>query len=376
MWPSRFRSERTLEGSSGVARTSRLFWRILCPGTTVPRSARRGRRIRPWALLTTSLGLSHGLVGFAALAQASLLVEVPVTCGSEAAFLVEVAALSGLPVTRIPAAQVRITGDAVRGYELTWVGAGEKRTLRDPDCTTLFRTAIVITAASTSTTATSPVPAQASGAVANPQGAPRIDTQHPFDEGRVAEQSSDQKAYALDAARANPPPRLAPKTLGTFAGGGGGVMLGLTPDATWGAEVLLGFSRAAWSYDLAFRFLPPHSTRTQGVLGLRQWVGGTRVSVGHPLGGWVRVSAGLAAYWIHATGIGVANPQSDQVGMVAPEAEVATTLLQRDDVALEGALQGRFALLQPRFEVEPATTVYQLPRFGLTGLFRVVWGAK
>jgi hypothetical protein len=88
------------------------------------------------------------------------------------------------------------------------------------------------------------------------------------------------------------------------------------------------------------------------------------------------VSAGLAAYWIHATGIGVANPQSDQVGMVAPEAEVATTLLQRDDVALEGALQGRFALLQPRFEVEPATTVYQLPRFGLTGLFRVVWGAK
>lgn len=349
----------------GRVSPARLLWQLGKRGSSEHPALRpKPSHARPFGAL---LGLSHLSLCLTAFAQTPLRLELPAACGSEQLFLAEVSALSGSNPADVAGTEVRITGDAHLGYELSWAREGDERTFRDPACDTLFRTAVVITAAAT-THAPEPSPRH---------GAPLPTSQPATGIAGPSPAPPQPETVPVEAVLAvAPTARMEQRTLGFFAAGGGGVTWGLTPQATWGAEVLLGVQRAAWSVDLGLRFLPPHSATTEGALGLRQWGGGARVSFGHTLVGWVRVSAGLAAYWIRATGIGVAEPRSDQVWMVAPEAEVATKIFEHHPVRLELAIQGRRALLQPRFDVEPATTVYQVPPWGLTGLFRIVWGPR
>ncbi len=329
-------------------------------------------------------GLLCGRVGSG---QTPPRVDVPSFCGSPSAFESQVADLQHSESAHLTVSEVVILAQSDGSYQLTLVSPEGVRVITDPDCATLFRTAVVIAAALSRPDAKPAVgqpaeePSDDSEARASTSGAPRATVGG--GESRLSaaprarpgpESSSGVTSLSLLPLTDEQRPKA--RGLAFQLGGGGGVFMGITPKPRLGVEVLTGVSGNQWGTHVALRLLPPQSAVTQGNLGLRQTVLGARLSLSHREPAWLRVSAGLSAYWILASGIGVAQSQSDQVGFFAPELELAAVVFDEGRVQGEVGLQGRVGLTQPRFEVSPSTTVYEVPRWGGAGLFRIIWGAE
>ncbi len=295
--------------------------------------------------------------------------------------------LQGSESAHMTVSDVVIVARSDKSYQLTLVSPEGVRVITDPACATLFRTAVVIAAAMSRPNAKRSVaqPADEPGDDSEPKvsssGVPRAtvgggelrsSASPPAGEG--AESSVGLTLRPLLPLLDEQRPKA--RALAFQLGGGGGVFMGITPRPSLGLEMLTGVSGNQWGAYVALRLLPPQSAATQGNLGLRQTVWGGRLSLSHREPAWLRVSAGLSAYWILASGIGVAQSQSDQVGFFAPEVELAAVIFDEGKVQGEIALQGRVGLTQPRFEVSPRTTVYEVPRWGGGGLFRIMWGAE
>jgi hypothetical protein len=106
----------------------------------------------------------------AALAQSR--VTVPDGCGSEDEYHNELQRLTGASASDAGAASVSIEPLVEGGYELRLTLGDEQRTLRDPDCRVLWRSAIVIVAAASRSRAEIAPPAAPPAAAEPPAPAP------------------------------------------------------------------------------------------------------------------------------------------------------------------------------------------------------------
>jgi hypothetical protein len=100
---------------------------------------------------------------------------------------------------------------------------------------------------------------------------------------------------------------------------------------------------------------------------------GGRVAGYHDPWPFLRGALGLSAYWLQAKGVGISQPNTDTVWLLAPEVEVTARAALTATWALALGLQGRLALNRPSFQVQPETEVYQLPRWGAGAIFRIEW---
>src|SRR5690606_5051524 len=133
----------------------------------------------------------------------------------------------------------------------------------------------------------------------------------------------DSRGFAYSQKPSQQPRQLATLQLGAGAAG----WYGLSPSPHVGLEALAGLTAKRWGGHVAVRLLPPRSMLIRDELGLRQTVFGARISAARLLTDWLRLSLGLSGYWISAQGLGISDPTSDGVGLLAPELELAASLL-------------------------------------------------
>lgn len=351
-----------------------------------------------WVALVAS-GVNFGALR-AARAEQTPTVDVPGECGSRVAFLDEVKALQRTATARFTVSEVTIVRRDAGTYELRLVSPEGSRVVVDADCRTLFKTAAVIaatlaepTAAATSIAPpTATEPGASAGAVdatpSLPQAvalAPLEPKAVPAEAAPTARRSSAERSTAEQAPKTPPAPVRAatpavttePPSVGDSTamqlGAGAAGFAGLSPDPHLGLEVLAGLTGKRWGGHVAARLLPPRSMLVRNRLGLRETVWGGRLSASHLVAPWLRVSLGMSGYWFSAQGVGISEPSTDGVGLLAPELEVVAAVLARPAFRAEMGLQGRVGLTQPRFEVEAGQVVYELPRLGGAAVLRILW---
>ncbi|HEU5073902.1 MAG TPA: hypothetical protein VFU02_07010 [Polyangiaceae bacterium] len=317
----------------------------------------------------------------------------PPECGSREEFLTEVRALqrAGAESTRVTS--VAIQERAAGVFELRLDGPEGGRVLTDPDCRTLFRSAVVIAAAagsdSTSEGAAPAAPIPASVTQANPPAPPPAATSVEPAPVAPSPPARQQPVPAAGAALApvpapsvvEPVPRVPDSLPASEAGGyylrlaaGGGATTGLSPELALLLELGVAYGSETWGGSVVMKYLPPSSATTEGDLGLElETIGGRSGLFYAPLS-FLRVEAGLAVYRLTARGTGITHPSTDSVWMAAPELEVMAVVRLSTSWALELGPQGRVGLTQPTFRVQPETEVFQVPRFGAALVFRVQWG--
>lgn len=329
----------------------------------------------------------------AASADAAPRVEVPADCGSREAFLNEVAALQRTEAARSTVSEVLITQRDDQTYELRLVSPEGSRAVVDRDCRTLFKTAAVIAAtlAQSEAQPTSVVVADAPNplggygetpgpaappASSSPDGSPKAPDQSAGDPPPALTSpvtSAAQGTSDAADARATTEPRGEPPFTALQLALGGAGFVGLSPEPHLGIEALAGLTGKRWGAHLTARLLPPRSMLTGDGLGLRETVWGARLSASHQADSWLRISLGLSGYWISAQGLGISDPTTDSVGLLAPELELAASVLVQPTFRAEIGLQGRVGITQPRFQVETGQVVYELPRLGGAGVLRILW---
>lgn len=323
-------------------------------------------------------------------AQPTPHVEVPAECGSREAFLTEIAALQPAAATRLAVSELVITRRRDDVYTLHLVSDEGERTLTDADCRTLFKTAVVIAATMADLPPTAPetAPSGDNGETVAPIGAdarsspeavvapstpqPAPTPADPADQPPVAPPPSTREQVFADSVPPSPSATPTESVVWQFGAGAAGCY-GLSPDPHVGLEGVAGLTGKRWGGHVAVRVLPPRSMRINNELGLRQTVFGARLSAARFLTDWLRLSAGLSGYWISAQGLGISDPTTDAVGLLAPELEFAASLLTKPELRAEIALHGRLGLSRPRFEIDSGTLVYQLPRLGGAAVLRILW---
>jgi hypothetical protein len=85
---------------------------------------------------------------------------------------------------------------------------------------------------------------------------------------------------------------------------------------------------------------------------------------------FLRLSAGPEVDLMLGRGTNVQRPLSDVAWSVAAGAELAAIPFDIANLELEVALQGRFALLRPRFLIEGFGEAYRVPQWGGGGVIR------
>lgn len=361
-------------------------------------------------VLLRAISLSGAAILFNTTALAQVEVDVPPECGSKAAFQAELERLPGYDSATLPATQVHIGLIDASIFELQVKQLGqETRTFTDANCLTLFRTAIVVTAASipaskaaepaltesaaTSTSAADPAAsAAAAPAAAPPAAATATATAAPptatLPSPPVAPDTTLSTTPAPEQELEAQPAEPVQASLGAVQkkrdkaawrpalGVGAGVAFGLSPQVAPLLEVMGALNLKRWGASLALRYVPPTQELTNDDLGVRVQSFGLRAAALFTPTGWLRVQAGLAVYGMLATGIGVRYPASDLVWLTTPELELAVSPVQISDFTLEFVLQGRLALNRPVFQVEPDIEVYRTPRLGAAALFRINWSPR
>ena len=302
--------------------------------------------------------------------------SAPPECGSQDEFLAEVRALQ-----RADAASIRVTSILIHEttpgqFELRLDGPEGRRVLTDPECRTLFRSAVVIAAAAGGEGATpeAPLPPPATTASPAPTASPPAPTQAPIPP--PAPVAPPAPALAAFAAAPEPPPSSPPSERYWRFAAGGGVATGLSPDAALLLELGAAYGSEVWGGSLLLKVLPRSSATTQGEVGLDLETIGGRPGLFYAPLSYLRAEVGLAIYRLTARGTGISDPTTDSVWMAAPELEVVFIARLSPAWALELGPQGRVGLTRPTFEITPETEVFQIPRFGAALVFRVQWGLR
>lgn len=287
------------------------------------------------------------LVSRGASAETSLF-ELPPACGSESEFRTELVRLVGADAERAWPATLHILRDEPNAtYVLKLEVGGRTRELSHADCRVLFRSALVVAAASVRPpleAAPAPAPATEAEPAPEPKPAPQPDS-IPSDSPPL------QPTLAL----------------------GAGLALGVVPNADAAFELRAGLMRGLLGASLAVRYLPPRFVSTEGRGVDIQGLGFRLAGVVTP---WpaLALSAGLDADWLSGTGTsGIDKPSTDSAWTLAPSLEAALIPFKNNHLALELAVEGRLALQRPHFEVTGFRQVYEVPRFGLFALARGSW---
>jgi hypothetical protein len=288
------------------------------------------------------------LVSQAAPAAEPSTFEVPEPCGNEAEFRRELSSLAGKDVDRVWPSTVRITADAsTAGYRLTLELHGGRRELEHADCRVLFRSALVIAAASV-------------GSLDAPTAAPTSPAPEPVP--------------VAPATPARPPARTTrrPPLRGTVALGSG-VALGVVPGPTTAFEARLGATQGRFGAAFTGRlFIPRHAA----VGGRGADIGGygLRVAAVYVPLPWLGASVGLDADWLVGRGtLGIAVPLEDSAWTIAPSLELAVIPIETHYLSVEVAAAGRVAVQRPVFEVTRFGEVFRAPAVSLVSVARGVF---
>jgi len=333
--------------------------------------------VTSWATAgrASALFIALGVVAPTALAQVTF--SAPADCGSEQEFLAEVRALQRADSESIRVTSVIIQERGAGGYELRLDGPEGGRVLTDPDCRTLFRSAVVIAAAAGGEPAAEPAapeaplpPPVAEVNPAPPTAAPAAAA--PVPAAPVAPTTALPAEVPIpDSDRPTAPE---PSEYYWRLAVGGGATTGLSPDIALVLELGAAFGSEVWGGSLVLKYLPQSSSTTDGDLGLDLETVGGRSGILYAPVSFLRLEAGLAVYRLTARGTGISHPTTDSVWLAAPELEVMFRAQLSRAWALEIGPQGRVGLTQPTFQVEPEKEVFQVPRFGAALIFRVQWG--
>lgn len=269
--------------------------------------------------------------------------EVPAGCGSDVEFARELQRLLGAQAADARPKSVRIEASVDTGYRLRLALADEVRELQHPDCRTLFRTAVVITAAA-------------------------YERQHPRRPRSTPRSARAQPAGSAptEGAPANEPfvPRLA---------AGIGATAGITPGVAPLLELSAGVAQRRWSVSVAGRYLTGTETRRSGGQGVYVRAVGARAAVAYEPWRPVRAAAAVSAYRLSGQGRGTAESLEDVAYTVGPGAELAILPIRTRSLELELALGAHAAALRPRFLIGGFGEVYRVAPLGGEALFRVVW---
>jgi hypothetical protein len=356
-------------------------------------------------------------------ARAQSRITVPVGCGSDAEFVSELERLTGAPAALAEPASVSIEPHAQGGFELRLALAGEQRTLRDPDCRVLWRSALVIVAAASrapseppapapaAPAAPAPAPAPAPPAAASPPVAPPAPVATPSAEAQVrafelpaAARTPSARASRGAVPRASGPvrarrarrvpsapepapassapepvaaERTSPATgsagvrwgVAAAVGVSGGIVPGLGPSFELGTQLEV----LPWATALALRYWPERS-EVIGERGVDVSAFGGRAAALFRVAPAVNVLAGLEVTRLVGTGApGVSARNADAAWQLAPTLGVNLITWDIQYLRIELGVAGRVSLLRPQFVVTGFGELYRAPAFGGDAIIRGVW---
>jgi len=268
--------------------------------------------------------------------------ELPVECGTEAEFRTELTRLVGPDVERAWPSTLRITGDATAGYRLTLDVAENRREFEHSDCRVLFRSALVVAAASVQTAEVAPPP---------PAPVPPPAAVPPTREQPAAEKTDGP-------------------TLRATAGAGAGVAVGVVPGATAAFEARLGGELGAFGVVIGGRYFLPRYVEVEG-RGVDIQGFGLQVAFRVEPIELLALSAGFDADLLVGKGTAeIEVPLEDSAWTLAPSLELALIPINTRHLSVELAVSGRVAVQRPVFEVTGFRTLYQVPPFGLVSVAR------
>jgi hypothetical protein len=274
--------------------------------------------------------------------------EVPDHCGTEADFRRELGKLAGSDAERAQPSTVRIarTLDEPPAYRLSLEVRGVRRELEHVDCRVLFRSAIVVAAASVR------VEAESTGETAPPPKVPPT------------------QSVAAPERRAAPPQRDGAR--GSI-GLGAGVAVGVVPGPTAVFDARFGGELGRASASLAARYFLPRHVSVEG-RGADIEGAGIRAALGYQPVNLAGLSLGLDVDWLFGEGKrGIELPSQDSAWTVAPSLELMLVPIRTHHFTLELSVEGRIQVQRPTFEVTGFREIYRVPRFGLIALARGVW---
>jgi hypothetical protein len=294
-----------------------------------------------------SLGPAILALALALTAHAQMRFYVPDGCGSELDFRSELERLlDGRARVLLPSALIIGPPDASGEHTLRLELAGQTRVLRDHDCPTLLRSAVVITAAAARELPPPPPP--------EPEPAP------------PPEPVPVNVPVPVPAARESTP-LLGSLQLG--AGVSSGIVPGLTPPLLAGASL----EPAPFGAALSLRYALPGDEQREGravdVDSL-----GVRVEGLYRVVPALELALGVEADWLHGSGArGVSGRQASSVWRFAPTLGLSVIPWPDAQPRLELGLSAQLALVRPRFVVEGFGDVYRVPVAGVDAIIRGAW---
>jgi hypothetical protein len=354
--------------------------------------------------------------------------EVPAGCGSEAEFRSELQRLLGDAPVALPAS-LRIASVQGAGYELRLALGEDLRVLRDPECRTLWRSAIVISAASIAATrmeASTPegapdapatlAPSQppvtplvpASGSLSEPVSTPPASSPPaapPSSPAAPAASHSAARAPAAPAAapaarprsavarrvarRRRPAPPGEPRVSSPVAPAreqpasaaaaryglslGGGLSGGVLPGSAANLELEGRLELAPGGLSLALRYWPERSQSREG-RGLDVSAFGGRAAGLFWVVPQLQLVGGLELNRLAgAARTGVSGRSTAAAWQLAPTLGLNLMAWSSRHLRLELAALGRLSLLRPRFVVTGFGDLYRVPALGADVMLRGVW---
>jgi hypothetical protein len=304
-------------------------------------------------------------------------VNVPDACGSKPQFLRELSTLEHAPLRTPRRLSVDIRfSEQDATYTLTLTDAGVTRELSDSSCTTLFKTAVVIAAASAPSgdapsAADLGAPKQSSSAQRAQLPQPPL-VAKPTKEAARLQPRPARRVFIVDQGEAN----VAQEDVGVQPKFhlGVGAMFGATPKLSIALEGAIALGIGRWSLALAGRYLPQVTTTANQQVRMRTQVWGGALAIGYDIAPVLRGGVGFSANRIQAQAVGIRHPASDSVWFFAPEVELALEAFREGAWSGELLVRGRIALNTPHFELDPTgSVVFSVPRLGAGAFFRLKW---
>ncbi|HEX6271718.1 MAG TPA: hypothetical protein VFZ53_01695 [Polyangiaceae bacterium] len=291
---------------------------------------------------------ARAIAGLASLASAGTVAaqggfHAPETCGTQAEFSRELERLLGAEGPRATPQSVTIDGSDGADYRLLIVLREGTRELRHTDCRTLFRSAVVIAAAS-------------------------------YQEERRRQASpAEPPAPASPRAPPSAPPEPSSPSIRFFLGGGIGAAAGPLPAVSPLFELAFGAEREKLGLSLALRYFVGTEAREPSGHGVLVNGFGARLMVAYEPWRPLRASAGVGVYRLSGEGRGTFEPLSDETVAVEPALELMALPVRTDAFELGIAVGAHWAAVQPSFVIGGYGEVFEVPRFGGEGLFRAIW---
>jgi hypothetical protein len=264
-------------------------------------------------------------------AHASASVRVPVGCGSARELQEGVEQLAGAGARIADPLELAIASQGERGpFELRLLLGSETRVLRDPDCATLFRSALVMVAAASAADGGEP--------------APRPST------------PGDDPAWRATASV------------------GGGATVGVVPDVGARLELALAIERGRWGVQLGgYTLLPREAQPSAAGPGVMVRSYGTRAGVS-----WIpltalRALAGVELGYMHGSATHAVVPGAGGAWALAGVIEASARVLRVGPGFVDVVLSGSWAWVRPQFEVAGFGVVQRMSRFGGSASARIGW---